>query len=617
MRREPPGSYLARRVHDKFTNLQSLVEVLKHEIAPLSRGEQHSKEHVAHITQLLATMRLNPREWQQHTNFVRKRYTRTLVGCDTKFVALLLCWDKGQSSPIHDHAEASCWVKMLSGSLHEVRYERQRNGLLHATGSSVMEAAQSDVTYMHDSLGVHQILNPSTEEVAVSLHIYSPPFQQCHIFQPVTGEPKIVSMVSSMTPLQPASLYFDMEHTVEGNPQGVPRAEVATPSGQISLQDLVASLRELGKTSPTSAVGWGPVSTWGDAFASKEKSKAIRRTLAQLELSDEEWRQFASPVHFSEFRYTRNLVYLDEDFSVVVLCWNAGQATPIHTHGTGVVSWMKVLHGELKLDAFKSGSEQGEDPDPIFSWSLDTESGVLEEDEDLKCHRVGNRSDTVPAVSIHVYSPPLKELRYREAGAERQLPVVNHGSQLGGHLAPFCGSLFSNFEAFSHMLDAQFKAFGGLTSALEAKITHMLRVTDFHPSEWEQHATWHNGTFARVLLAQTDHYSMVLTCFDRGQCSQIHDHGGSSQWIKVLQGSVYEVQYEVGEVPLRVSRAAELPADSLTFLGPRTVHRMSNDNQETAFTLNIYAKPFTKIRVFDTEVALEQPVEFPTVSWPV
>lgn len=89
--------------------------------------------------------------------------------------------------------------------------------------------------------------------------------------------------------------------------------------------------------------------------------------------------------------------------------------------------------------------------------------------------------------------------------------------------------MFTNFEAFRHLLDEQFKAFGGLTPSLEAKITHMLRYTDFIPSEWEQYVTWGTKTFARVLLAQTDQYSMVLTCFDRGQFSYIHDHGGSSQ----------------------------------------------------------------------------------------
>ncbi len=51
---------------------------------------------------------------------VMRRYTRTLVGYDEQFIVLLLCWEKGQSSPIHDHAGSSCWVKILTGTLDEV-----------------------------------------------------------------------------------------------------------------------------------------------------------------------------------------------------------------------------------------------------------------------------------------------------------------------------------------------------------------------------------------------------------------------------------------------------------------------------------------------------------------
>ena len=50
--------------------------------------------------------------------------------------------------------------------------------------------------------------------------------------------------------------------------------------------------------------------------------------------------------------------------------------------------------------------------------------------------------------------------------------------------------------------------------------------------------------FTRVLLASSPYYSMVLSCWDRGQFSPVHDHAGSRNWIKVLQGTIDEVQYE-------------------------------------------------------------------------
>ena len=34
---------------------------------------------------------------------------------------------------------------------------------------------ENEVTYIHDHIGLHKISNPSKTEVAVSLHLYTPP----------------------------------------------------------------------------------------------------------------------------------------------------------------------------------------------------------------------------------------------------------------------------------------------------------------------------------------------------------------------------------------------------------------------------------------------------------
>lgn len=36
---------------------------------------------------------------------------------------MILCWGEGHGSSIHDHADAHCFMKMLTGSLCETRFE--------------------------------------------------------------------------------------------------------------------------------------------------------------------------------------------------------------------------------------------------------------------------------------------------------------------------------------------------------------------------------------------------------------------------------------------------------------------------------------------------------------
>ena len=54
----------------------------------------------------------------------------------------------------------------------------------------------------------------------------------------------------------------------------------------------------------------------------------------------------SSYILWRDSAYTRNLIYRDELFEVMVICWGAGQKTPVHTHN-GQLGWMAVVQGEL------------------------------------------------------------------------------------------------------------------------------------------------------------------------------------------------------------------------------------------------------------------------------
>ncbi|KAK2736143.1 Cysteine dioxygenase [Myotisia sp. PD_48] len=127
-----------------------------------------------------------------------RAYTRNLVDeGNGKSNLLILVWSPGKSSPIHDHANAHCVMKILRGSLKESRYdwpqeEKLRNGEpspLKATRETIYQ--ENEVTYMSDKLGLHKISNPNPEEFAISLHLYTPPNAAhfgCSLFDEQTGK---------------------------------------------------------------------------------------------------------------------------------------------------------------------------------------------------------------------------------------------------------------------------------------------------------------------------------------------------------------------------------------------------------------------------------------------
>lgn len=82
----------------------------------------------------------------------------------------------GKGSPIHDHANAHCIMKILKGSLRETLYSMPDQGK-SPMPRPLKETtyAQDEVTYISDKIGLHKIENASDTEPAISLHLYTPP----------------------------------------------------------------------------------------------------------------------------------------------------------------------------------------------------------------------------------------------------------------------------------------------------------------------------------------------------------------------------------------------------------------------------------------------------------
>nr|AKR76217.1 cysteine dioxygenase [Penaeus vannamei] len=169
------------------------VATLDDLIQELHRVFDSDEVNVEYVHNLLASYKSNPLEWKKFAKFDRYKYTRNLVDeGNGKFNLMLLCWGPSHTSTIHDHADAHCFMKMLAGSLQEVRFEWPK-GEEAETEEGMIEIDRNvlkpnGVCYINDSLGLHRVENASHSEGAVSLHLYCPPFSACQIFDERTGK---------------------------------------------------------------------------------------------------------------------------------------------------------------------------------------------------------------------------------------------------------------------------------------------------------------------------------------------------------------------------------------------------------------------------------------------
>ena len=64
-------------------------------------------------------------------------------------------------------------MKVLAGELHETVYKSPGNGPEESKPLEIKSSntfGMNEVTYISDDIGLHRVHNPSTEQVAVSLH---------------------------------------------------------------------------------------------------------------------------------------------------------------------------------------------------------------------------------------------------------------------------------------------------------------------------------------------------------------------------------------------------------------------------------------------------------------
>lgn len=113
-----------------------------------------------------------------------KFYTRNLIYKDERFELMVLCWDRGQVSRIHNHADQMCWMTVPVGKLRGQNFRAvemdEEKGLCKLTETDMFDLSDCLASKVELEEPIHQILNlPEFNERAVSVHIYSKPFDTC------------------------------------------------------------------------------------------------------------------------------------------------------------------------------------------------------------------------------------------------------------------------------------------------------------------------------------------------------------------------------------------------------------------------------------------------------
>lgn len=138
---------------------------------------------------------------------------------------------------------------------------------------------------------------------------------------------------------------------------------------------------------------------------------------------------------FTPKRYARNLIFKNEVFECLALCWDIGQASAIHNHNDKL-GWIYLVEGKLFVQNYRIDQR---DPSRHTCHISLTDSAELSSnnsayvDLEQSVHKVCNLAQfNQRAISVHVYQNPLSQCEiYSMESSTYQVVELAYTSEMG------------------------------------------------------------------------------------------------------------------------------------------------------------------------------------------
>jgi len=133
---------------------------------------------------------IRPESLEKYLFFSKGSYTRNLIFKNDMFECMAICWEVGQFSRIHNHRDQNCWMSAPIGRLKVQNFRVQDRhsdgehcGTCNLVATDIYEMDAAHPAYVNPLEPVHQVLNlPEFNQRAVSIHVYSKPFDMCEVY---------------------------------------------------------------------------------------------------------------------------------------------------------------------------------------------------------------------------------------------------------------------------------------------------------------------------------------------------------------------------------------------------------------------------------------------------
>lgn len=130
------------------------------------------------------------------------------------------------------------------------------------------------------------------------------------------------------------------------------------------------------------------------------------------------------------------------------------------------------------------------------------------------------------------------------------------------------------------------------------------RNMEIDPADFVQYMHWNTGHYTRNCIARSEKYELILLCWEPGQITPIHCHGGEECWVYMVQGELEEFRYEKdpAKESIQLVDQTHMKAGQLSYMNDMMgFHKLSNIYPGRSMSLHLYMNPIAQCNIYDED----------------
>jgi cysteine dioxygenase len=161
-------------------------------VASLRKFPEAAFDETEQVRRFLQDTPLDPTSLAPYLKWDRQHYTRNLIDKTNLYELIAICWEIGQASSIHNHRDQNCWMAVPTGRLlvenFHVIHQDIPAGKCTIKATEIIEMNVAHPCAVDPLEPVHRVFNPPEfNQRAVSVHVYSRPFDTCVVYSADQG----------------------------------------------------------------------------------------------------------------------------------------------------------------------------------------------------------------------------------------------------------------------------------------------------------------------------------------------------------------------------------------------------------------------------------------------